>query len=139
MVDADGSMHRATSVIVTKGRLYAGRFVIAPEARLADPLLHVALFGRAGRFAAVRYLAALMLRVLHCLSDGTIATARKISIAPAMSASSGFFIVEIDGELGGRLLLVVEIAEEPLLLLHPRFAGRPHGPGTSPQCSCLRL
>jgi diacylglycerol kinase (ATP) len=119
IVEAEGGHHRAASVIIVKGRRYAGQFVIAPEARLADPLLHVVLFGRAGRLAALRYLAAMMLGVLHRLPDVSIVTASKVSITAGLSASDRPALVEIDGEIGGRLPISVEIAETPLLLVSP--------------------
>jgi diacylglycerol kinase (ATP) len=36
-VEMNGEVHHATSVIITKGRLYAGCFRLAPEARQGEP------------------------------------------------------------------------------------------------------
>ena len=115
----DGAAHRAASAIIVKGRLYAGRFVIVPGARVVDPLLHVVLFRRAGRLAILRYLSAMALGVLHRLPDVTILDARRVSIAEKAPAALGCSLVETDGEIGGSLPLVVEIAERPLLLVQP--------------------
>ena len=140
VVCADGGAVRAASAIITKGRLYAGRFMIAPAADLADPVLHAVLFRRAGRLAALRYLGATMLGVLHHLPDVTILRARELSVAVAEPgpAKSGFAesgsaesgsaeprLVQIDGEIAGRLPITLEIAEQPLWLVQPGAARRP--------------
>ncbi len=138
IVEAEGSIHRAASAIILKGHLYAGRFAIAPAARIADPLLHVVLFRRAGRLAALRSLGAMVLGVLHRLPEVSIVTARKVSVAPGRPARCGPgpdqpFPVEIDGDIGGLLPISIEIAEAPLLLVSPAAVPRPAGfMGTDP-------
>jgi YegS/Rv2252/BmrU family lipid kinase len=134
IVEADDNIHRAASVIIATGRLYAGRFVIAPDARLGDPRLHVVLFRNAGRVAALRFLGAMMLGVLHRRSDVLIVTARRVSVA-ASGAASDRARVEIDGEIGAGLPIAVEIAPTPLLLVHPAMP--PTAPGTGPERSLL--
>jgi len=47
-VEIDGVRHEASSVIVTRSRHYAGPYVVAPNAALGKPLLHVCLFERWG-------------------------------------------------------------------------------------------
>jgi diacylglycerol kinase family enzyme len=85
---------------------------------VVDPLLHVVLFRRAGRLAILRYLAAMTLGILHRLPDVTILSARRVSIATGAPEPVGS-VVEIDGEIGGALPLVIEIAGRPLLLVQP--------------------
>ncbi len=46
---------QAASLIVARGRFYAGSFVIAPPSRLVQPALHACLFERAGRYHVIRY------------------------------------------------------------------------------------
>ena len=58
-VTVDGVVRQAASVVVARGHFYAGRFVLAPEARLDRASLHVCLFRRAGRLAVLRYAIAL--------------------------------------------------------------------------------
>jgi len=111
--------HRVSSAIVTKGRFYAGRFVIAPDARVDDPRFHILLFRRAGRLAVIRYLAAMILGVVHRLPDVSIVTARRVLVTAGESDECGTAVVETDGEVGGRLPLVIEIAEHPVLLVRP--------------------
>jgi diacylglycerol kinase (ATP) len=129
VVSTPGGAHRVASAIVTKGRLYAGRFVIAPDARLDEPLLHVVLFRRAGRLAVLRYLGAMMLGALHRLPDVSVITARRVSISEGESAATGLDAVETDGEIHGRLPLVIEIAERPLLLVQPSITDRSRNRG----------
>ena len=120
----DPGAHRVASVIVTKGRLYAGRFVIAPDADIADPLFHVLLFKRDGRLAILRYLAALTVGILHRLPEVSTVTARRVVIAAAASEEDGTALGETDGEVGARLPLVIEIADSPMLLVQPSLARR---------------
>ena len=119
VVGIEGGAYRAASVIVTTGRLYAGRFVIAPDARLDVPLLHIVLFQRAGRLAVLCYLGAMLLGRLHQLADVSIVAARCASVAAGEPAAAGPSVVETDGEIRGRLPLAIEIAARPLLLVQP--------------------
>ncbi|MBV9116333.1 MAG: diacylglycerol kinase family lipid kinase, partial [Acetobacteraceae bacterium] len=49
----DGQEHRAGSVIVSKGRLYGGRYLLAPEALAHEPGFSVVLFERSGPLTAL--------------------------------------------------------------------------------------
>jgi diacylglycerol kinase family enzyme len=61
----DGKETQAGSVIVNKGRLYGGRFLLAPEACAERPGFSVVLFDRAGPGAALLYSAALPFDLLR--------------------------------------------------------------------------
>ena len=61
----DGVETQAGSAIVTKGRLYAGRYLLAPEARPERPGFTVVLFDHAGAASAALYGLALPLHLLH--------------------------------------------------------------------------
>lgn len=60
----DGEETQAASVIVSKGRLYGGRFRLTPTACAAQPGFSVVLFDHSGGAAALMYAAALPLNVL---------------------------------------------------------------------------
>jgi diacylglycerol kinase (ATP) len=60
----DGEETQATSVIVSKGRLYGGRFVLAPSACAAEHGFSVVLFDHSGVAATLLYGAALPLNLL---------------------------------------------------------------------------
>ncbi len=63
-VRIDGREEEAGSVVVTKGTLYAGNFMLAPDARPGEPGFSVALFGRTGPGAVLMYGTALTLNLL---------------------------------------------------------------------------
>jgi diacylglycerol kinase (ATP) len=118
-VNMMGAEERAASVIVVKGRRYAGNFVVAPAARLAEPMLYAVLFRHGGRLAALRGVAAMVLGVLPRLPDVSIRAVRSLEIAAAESSSGCRSLVEIDGELAGELPIAIGIAKAPLLLVQP--------------------
>jgi diacylglycerol kinase (ATP) len=60
-VEIDGVAYQAASVIVSRGRFYAGPYVVAPAAALAEPTLHVCLFERWGRTHTLRFGLALLM------------------------------------------------------------------------------
>jgi len=106
--------HRAVTVIASKGRLYAGPYVIAPRASLAEPMLEFVLFQRSGRLAVLRYLGALLLGRLPRRRDVTILRARNAFVAAAAPLP-----VQADGEIVARLPVWISVAEQPLLLIQP--------------------
>ncbi len=63
-VRLDGQEMQAASIIVSKGRLYGGRFLLAPDACSAEPGFSVSLFEHAGAFPTLLYGAALPLNML---------------------------------------------------------------------------
>jgi len=60
----DGEEMQAASAIVSKGRLYAGRYMLAPDAVPAQAGFSVVLFDRAGPGAALMYGAAMPIDML---------------------------------------------------------------------------
>jgi diacylglycerol kinase family enzyme len=79
-VVADGEAIEANSVVVTKGRLYAGRFVIAPGADARDEDFHVVALKQSGRADLIRHAVALPLGLVPRLPEVRIVRARHISI-----------------------------------------------------------
>lgn len=113
-VSVDGAIHEARSVIIAKGRLYAGRFVLAPAARHDDPSFQVCLFGRGGGWAIAGYLLALALGRLERHSDVRLLTGREVHIdGPAEEP------VQADGDPAGHLPVRIGVWPEPLMLLAP--------------------
>ncbi|WP_247883081.1 diacylglycerol/lipid kinase family protein [Azospirillum brasilense] len=104
-----GEPVEVASVIVAKGHFYGGRFVCAPDARLADPWLHVCLFPRSGRGNALRYLWGVTAGRLPRFPDYRILPARRVIVdGPAGEPVQG------DGDVITRL--PVEIALAPWVL-----------------------
>ena len=109
----DGREDGATSVIVTKGRLYAGRFLLAPGADPRDEGFHVVLFRAAGALAALRYGAALPLGLLSRLSSVEIRRAAEVRLDGADVP------VQADGDAAGSLPVAIGPAPRPMRIVVP--------------------
>ncbi len=108
-VRVEGVEHHAATVIAAKGRFYAGSYVIAPRADLAEPTLDFVLLRRAGRLAVLRYLGALLLGRVTRRKDITVpACARARRFRPPRRSP-----VQADGEIVARLPVSLGIAEQP--------------------------
>jgi len=113
-VRADGVEYRAAAVVAAKGRHYAGPFVVAPGADLAEPVLELVLLDRRGRWAMLRYATALFLGRVPRLGDIAIVRARQASVAGNRALP-----VQADGEIVGELPIALAVADRPLLLIRP--------------------
>lgn len=111
-IGIDGAAHRAGAAIIAKTRFYAGRFVLAPAARAADPLFQVVLFPPGSRRVVLRALAALALGRAHRVPGVRVIPARTASLA-----AGGEWAVQADGEIVAGEALSVTIAERPLLII----------------------
>lgn len=109
-----GVDHRGAMVIAAKGPFYAGSWVIAPQADLSEPMLDLVLLQRSGRLAVLRYLGALVLGRLPQRTDITILRCREVFVSAAETIP-----VQADGEIVGRLPILIGIAERPLQLVQP--------------------
>ena len=108
-VRLDGHETVAASVIVTKGRLYAGRFTLAPDANATRPGFTVALFEHTGPFAALMYGAALPLNLLAHAPGLSIRTAAVIEISSQTSVPA-----QADGDPAGATPIIVCDAAAPI-------------------------
>ena len=110
-VRLDGIETQAGSVVVTKGRLYAGRYLLAPAARSAERGFQVALFGctdpLGGLLGAALYGAALPLNLLSCAPGLRLVHAREVEIAAKLPAQA-------DGDPAGTAPLWIADASEPI-------------------------
>jgi diacylglycerol kinase family enzyme len=107
--ELDGVGGVAASVIVTKGRLYAGRYKVAPEARPAEPGFQVVIFRRPGALQAALAGAALPLGLIPRLPGVEIVAARRVLLD-----ADGAVPVQADGDPAGAL--PVEVVDAPGLL-----------------------
>ena len=99
LVEIDGVRHEASSVIVTRSRHYAGPYVVAPNARLGEPLLHVCLFERWGRSHTFRYGLALLLGRLPRTAGYRVVTGRAVRVSVLSDAGElREQPVQIDGD-----------------------------------------
>ena len=113
-VEIDGVTQSAASVIVANARCYAGRYVVAPRAGLAEPGFEVLLFGRGGRLAVARSGLALLRDRLSALPEVELRNARRLRIeGPAGDPVQG------DGDTLERLPIDIEAMPEAIDLVMP--------------------
>ena len=105
----DGEEAEAASVIVTKGRLYAGRFTLAPGADASKPGFRVALFERYGAGAALLYGAALPLNLLPRMPGVSLRTAAAVEIL-----GNGSVLAQADGDPAGAAPISIRDAAGPI-------------------------
>jgi diacylglycerol kinase (ATP) len=108
-VRLDGEETEAASVIVTKGRLYAGRFTLAPDADATRPGFTVALFEHNGPFAALMYGAALPLNLISRAPGLVIRSAAVVEIL-----GNGCVPAQADGDPAGATPISVRDALSPI-------------------------
>jgi hypothetical protein len=99
-------------VIATRGRLYGGRFLLAPAARADMPGIVACTFSRGGIGAALLAGAALPLGLLPRL-PGFAAR----PVATAVIAAPAGLPVQADGDLAGRTPVTVRGAEAPIRVI----------------------
>ncbi len=108
----DGEERQASSVIVTKGRLYAGQYRLAPEARPGERGFSVVLFDRGGPGAAMFYGAALPLNMLPHASGIRRLRATRVEVIGNESLPA-----QADGDAAGFSPLTVTDAAAPIQIV----------------------
>jgi len=99
----------AASVVISKGRLYGGKFLLAPESRPADPGFSVVLFGCGGPGAALMYGAALPVGLLGRAPGVRHVRARRVEVV-----GNAPIPVQADGDAAGFTPLSVADATGPI-------------------------
>ena len=119
-VEIDGVRYEAASVIVTRGRHYAGPYVVAPLATLSDPLLHVCLFERWGRSHTLRFGLALLMGRLPRAGGYRVISGREVKVSVLHDAGeAGTQPVQIDGDDALTLPISINLASGSVRLLQP--------------------
>ena len=119
-VEIDGRLHVAASVIVTRGRRYAGPYIVAPQAALGEPVLHVCLFERWGRAHTLRFGLALLLGRLPRMRGYRVISGRDVKIYVLSDAGeTRRQPVQIDGDDALTLPVSVAVAPGAVRLLRP--------------------
>jgi len=100
------------SLVIARAHFYGGRFVLAPEAQLAQPGLHAVLFPGASRLDALRYMAAVVTGTLRWQCDVAVRRAAEIEIEGPAGAP-----VQIDGDIRAHLPARIRLADAPLAII----------------------
>jgi diacylglycerol kinase family enzyme len=104
-VRIDGVAMGGASVVVCKGRLYGGPYVLAPDANCCAPGFTVALFGAGGTVAALRYGAALPLDLLSRAHGVSLVRGHEIEVRAGRGVP-----VQADGDAAGTTPVLVRDA-----------------------------
>jgi len=119
-VEIDGTHYEAASVIVTRGRHYAGPYVVAPQAALSEPLLHVCLFERWGRSQTLRFGLALLLGRLPRTGGYRVVSGHDVRLSVLNDAGERRRQpVQIDGDDALTLPVSIAVASSAIRLLQP--------------------
>jgi len=110
----DGVAHEAASVVVSRGRHYGGRFVLAPSADLRAPTMQVCLFRTGGRGGVLLYAIALGLGLLPRAPGFEIVTGRRVTVAGSDGEP-----VQADGDSIATLPLEIAMTERTIRLVVP--------------------
>ena len=108
----DGREAEAAAVIISKGRLYAGEYLLAPAARPGEPGFSVVLFNNGGTSAPLRYGAAMLAGILHRDPGLTHIRAQRIEFLGNQPVP-----VQTDGDSNGFTPLGIQDAPEPIQLV----------------------
>lgn len=111
----DGPFLPAASVIISKGRFYAGRYRCLPGADPLRPGFSVLRFTRGGGFDAMLAGLSLPLNLMHRLPGATLLRAQSVSLQ-----AEGGVPAQADGDHAGMLPLRVGNAPQPIPFLVPR-------------------
>jgi YegS/Rv2252/BmrU family lipid kinase len=111
----DGVPHEAAWLIAANGRRYAGKYMVAPGARLDAPSLTVCLMPGSSRADMARYLAAIGRDRLDREKDVTFIEAHEIRVPGTAGA-----LIEIDGDFHGPGPARIALAPDCLNLIQPR-------------------
>lgn len=116
-VTVDGERLSAATVVVANGYYYAGRFVLAPEARVTRRGLHVCLFLRGGRWALTRVCLAAVFGCLHRLSDVRVLPVTEVGIeGPAGEP------IQADGDHVGSVPASIRVSDRTVEVMVPAQA-----------------
>ena len=119
-VEVDGATCEAASVIVTRARMYAGPYVVAPRAALGDGLLHVCLFERWGRSQTLRFGLALLMGRLPTTGGYRVITGADVKISVLSDAGERRHQpVQIDGDDALVLPVSIAVAARAVRVLRP--------------------
>ncbi len=114
-VEIDGMVEEAAWVVVTNARHYAGPFVLAPTADIADPHLQAFIFQKQSRLAFAGYFLGLALGHVARMPGVHVSRFQELDLS-----SAGPVPVEVDGDAFQNLPLTISQGTQFLRLVVPQ-------------------
>lgn len=111
-IEIDGEPFDAKSVIVSKGRLYGGNYILAPRAEPHRPGFTTAIFHEGGQLQTLMYGAALPLDLLSKAPGVELREAKHVELLSPDATP-----VQADGDRAGFLPLSIHDAPAPISVL----------------------
>ncbi|QQS46229.1 MAG: diacylglycerol kinase family lipid kinase [Acidobacteriota bacterium] len=113
-IEFNGQVYRSTFAVIGNASRYAVWFTLTPEARIDDDKLDICLFNTGSRIAYLNY-ALQSLAGRHTGSSGVIYQWTRQAQADSVSGA----LVQLDGEVVGRLPMSFEIVPQALDVVAP--------------------
>lgn len=110
----DGEHRQAASVVISKGRFYGGRYLLAPQARPGEPGFSVVLFKHGGIARTLGYAAALPLNMLSRASGVEEIRASRIDFLGNAPVA-----LQSDGDRAGFTPVSIRDAPNPIRIVVP--------------------
>lgn len=113
-VDADGSQHQASWVVISNGSLYAGKFLLAPETNLESPGFGVSLVSGKTRWVLFRALMEMGLNRKAKSVWTRMDSVNRITVTSARDEPA-----QMDGDAFGLLPLTITSSPQSLEIIMP--------------------
>lgn len=113
-IEFNGNVYESTFAVIGNASRYAVWFTLTPEARIDDDKLDVCLFNTGSRIAYLNY-AFQSLAGRHTLSSGVVYQWTRKARADSKSGA----LVQLDGEVVGRLPMEFDIMSQALNVVAP--------------------
>lgn len=115
---ADEKEHDCYSAIICNGRFYAGKFLVNPDADIAEPFLHVCLLQKTGLFSLLKYTVGFVSGSLRKMQNVQFIKVNSLKIVGEVSAP-----MEIDGDKGIYIPdsgeLQISVCDKPIKIIVP--------------------
>ena len=114
-IDLNGRTHKSTFTVVSNAANYAVCFTLAPGAAMDDDKLHVCVFNSYSRLSYLFYAFLSMVRGRHTRSPYVIYQPTR----EVKANSNNDALVQLDGDVMGKLPMRFEIAPHSLRIIAP--------------------
>lgn len=115
----DGRPHDCFSAILTNGRYYGGSFLLSRQADISRQAIQVLMFQKPGVGSLLRFLLALLFGRMEQMAGVASVSARRVELVSPEGEP-----VQVDGDLAGRVPVVIEVDSRPLAIRVPVDSAR---------------